>query len=498
SDFEANKDQENKLKEEIKELKSAKAELELADQQLVEKDKELAANKTAKNTQDELEAEKAKFEHSQRKLKEEKGKVTELEQKLKDSEAELEKADKEDDEEKKELKRQLANEREKVKGLNYELEGLREELRVFKKSQKEKSLKEEAEKEAKLKSDSYYSNLDKQIEEKRKLKDEKKELQNELSAAQKTINLLNEKNQELTKLREALEINLKNNTEQEKSDSLIRLAQKNKRLEQLLRKLTKRLKEIDINEINEEKGEYQRKYQDATNELSLREEELEEVNNLNVKLKDQVKLLRNKLKNLREKSKSTPQPEIAQNPLVLLAHQNQLDFTFSNPDLPDYPILTAQELENEISPTNEFILLENDSASSQLDRYTRTLRKLDHQVKILSEKLTTSELKKNELNAKYKVAKTKNTELEKKNQSFQTQLQTRHQQIAKQIQQKREFRSELKVANQTITNLEKRVDELTSQRDNRPNITLIEHDNLVKQIGDLTTQTSSLRTEKDN
>ncbi|CAI2201739.1 13334_t:CDS:2, partial [Funneliformis geosporum] len=88
------------------------------------------------------------------------------------------------------------------------------------------------------------------IEEKKKLNTEKKQLQNELSAAQKTINLLNEENQELTKLREALEVtkDLKNNTEQEKSDSLIRLAQKNKKLEELLRKVVKRLKGIDSRE----------------------------------------------------------------------------------------------------------------------------------------------------------------------------------------------------------------------------------------------------------
>ncbi|CAI2201100.1 12246_t:CDS:2, partial [Funneliformis geosporum] len=82
-------------------------------------------------------------------------------------------------------------------------------------------------------------------------------------------------------------------------------------------------------------------------------------------LKKQVKLLRNKLKNLREKQKSTPQPEIVQNPLVLLAHQNQLDSTFSNPDLLDYPMcLTDKELENETLPGNEFVLPEHGSASS--------------------------------------------------------------------------------------------------------------------------------------
>ncbi|CAI2162262.1 13540_t:CDS:10 [Funneliformis geosporum] len=200
--------------------------------------------------------------------------------------------------------------------------------------------------------------------------------------------------------------------------------------------------------------------------------------------------------------------DYSDNLLVLAALQNPNHSSFKQ---------TEEKLENRISLANEFVLPENDliNSQSELDRQTRIVRKSDHKIKNLQRKLVTKKrLKKitelEQVNCDLKTdltnLETQNSQLsvrpdisaerynellnqEKRNKSFQTQLQTRHQQIAKQIQQKREFCSELKVANQTITSLEERIDKLTSQPDNRPNITLTEHNKLVKQI---------VKTEQDN
>jgi len=144
----------------------------------------------------------------------------------------------------------------------------------------------------------------------------------------------------------------------------------------------------------------------------------------------------------------------------------------------------------------------NTTLSSLLSRPKRSeLEKVEREKRMVEENLTNSETQNSQLSVRPDISVERYNELlnqEKKNQSFQSQLKTSHRQIAKQIQQKRELHSELTVAKRNIAGLEKQVDELTFQRDNRPNITLIEHDNLVKQIGGLTMQTSSLRTERDD
>ncbi|CAI2173493.1 2367_t:CDS:10, partial [Funneliformis geosporum] len=285
-------------------------------------------------------------------------------------------------------------------------------------------------------------------------------------------------------------------------DQIKRLEKENEELKNAFQKRGK-----DIDELNELQEEFAKKYKKLVREKSklksrLTERERETFgkkilakDNKITSLGNQVKLLQNKLKNLRSKQKLSTQPEIvqqdnnstslswnaflnqpkvaralktarnttllglslnglatgyqqifnsagdqlnlnipvnlvtgnSQNLLVLSALQNQNQFDPTS----------REGLENEISPVNEFILPENGLDSSQLDR--STVRKLDQsQNRELSARPNLSTERYNEL-----------LNQEKKNKNFQSQLQTRHQQMAKQIQQKRELRSELKVSNQT-------------------------------------------------
>ncbi|CAI2162895.1 17016_t:CDS:10 [Funneliformis geosporum] len=396
------------LEAELKELRKVEEKLNSAEKLLAEKDEELAANKgrireleadqarqkdelkvakdrekEANDNQELLEAEKVKFEDSQKKLEEKKRKEK-------------------DNAEKEELKRKLANEQDKVNDLNCKLEGLQEELRAFKKSNWEeryhklsKKLGDEIEK------------VKNSYKEKRKvLEQQKKELQSELQVAQKTINLLDE------------------NEEKIKSN-LTAAKKQNQDYDDFLKMLFKMLKGIQIrekeNHLETPESPPTKKYQNRINKLSLyiegleeqikNQEEKREEKNIFTELKQQelefsqqatneknqeleniiktknerITLLEKQLDkaddNLElELTKKDEELEQVQNPLVLLAHQNQLDSTFSNPDLLDYPMcLTDKELENETLPGNEFVLPENGSASSQLDRSTKKVHELDRQ-----------------------------------------------------------------------------------------------------------------------
>src|SRR5439155_1684424 len=79
-------------------------------------------------------------------------------------------------------------------------------------------------------------------------------------------------------------------------------------------------------------------------------------------------------------------------------------------------------------------------------------------------------------------------ELTKKKNSLKDEIEARNRQINKRAGKNHQLNQDLITANQTISDLEKERDDLTSQRDNRPNITILEHGELTQKINNLTNQ----------